>query len=69
MKKLFVLYAPIPRLPDFQRDLFLRTDASEYGLGAVLLQKHERKFPTAFANRKLSKREKVTQSLRKNVWL
>lgn len=56
--KSLLLYAPILRLPDFQRDFYLRTDASEYGIGAVLLQEHERKFPIAYASRKLNERER-----------
>lgn len=56
--KSLLLYAPILRLPDFQKDFYLITDASEYGIGAVLLQEHERKFLIAYASRKLSERER-----------
>ena len=49
---------PNSRLPDFDRDFTLRTDASEFGLGAVLLQEHEGvKLPVSYASRKLSARE------------
>ena len=46
------------RLPDFDKEFILRTDASDYGIGAVLLQEHEDvKFPVAYASKKLLKRE------------
>ena len=52
----------ILRLPVFQNGVpfILRTDASETGLGAVLLQEFEGegKFPIAYASRKLVSREK-----------
>ena len=56
--KSLLLFSPILRLPDFEKDFFLRTDASDYGIGGVLLQEHERKFPIAYASRKLSDRER-----------
>ena len=47
--------APVLRLPDFQKEFVLRTDASDTGLGAVLLQKHDDQlFPVAYASKKLS---------------
>ena len=50
---------PILKLPDANAPFILRTDASEYGLGAVLLQYHEDvPFPVAYASRKLLEREK-----------
>lgn len=46
---------PILNLVDLDKEFLLQTDASDNGLGAVLLQwvKGERK-PVAFASRKLS---------------
>ena len=43
------------KLPDFDKDFVLRTDASDTGLGAVLLQKHgEMMFPITYASKKLA---------------
>ena len=54
--------SPILRLPIFQNGVpfILRTDASDTGLGAVLLQEFESegKLPVAYASRKLLPREK-----------
>ena len=47
--------APILRLPNFDLTFILRTDASDSGIGAVLLQCHENVyFPVAYASNKLS---------------
>lgn len=49
---------PILCLPDFDLDFILRTDASDFGLGAVLMQEHDGlKFPVCYASRKLLGRE------------
>lgn len=51
--------APILHLPDIDRPFILRTDASENGIGAVLLQQFDdEKFPVAFASKKLLDRER-----------
>ena len=43
------------RLTDWDKQFVLRTDASNVGLGAVLLQKHaDELFPVAYASKKLS---------------
>lgn len=49
---------PILKLPDFDRTFILRTDASEDGIGAVLLQlENDERLPVAYASRKLQDRE------------
>ncbi|KAJ8026225.1 hypothetical protein HOLleu_34017 [Holothuria leucospilota] len=50
---------PILHLPDITRQFTLRTDASEDGIGAVLLQEQDGvNFPVAFASKKLNKCQK-----------
>lgn len=50
---------PVLRLPDLRKEFTLRTDASDLGLGAVLLQETDGKLhPTAYASRKLLPRER-----------
>jgi len=50
--------SPILRLPDLEADFVLRTDASDAGLGAVLLQgTGDELHPVCYASRKLSKAE------------
>ena len=47
---------PIIKLPDFDRPFVLRTDTSDTGLGAMLLQKYDDVyFLVAFASKRLSK--------------
>ena len=49
---------PILHLPDSAKPFVLRTDASDVGIGAVLMQDHDGKlFPVSYASRKLSPRE------------
>jgi len=50
---------PILRLADMDKPFVLRTDASDEGLGAVLLQEHnDGIFPVAYASRKLTRAER-----------
>ncbi len=66
--------SPILQLPDCTQPFVLRTDASNTGLGAVLLQEKEDegKFPVAYASRKLLTREKSYATIEKEclavVW-
>ena len=49
---------PILHLPDSAKLFVLRTNASDVGIGAVLMQDHDGKlFPVSYASRKLSPRE------------
>ena len=58
LKRLLVA-EPILRLPDMTKPFLLRTDTSDAGIGAVLLQQHEGKlFPVAYASKKLLPRER-----------
>ena len=50
---------PILRLPDHNKTFILRTDASNCGLGAALMQEHEgRFFPIAYGSKKLTSAER-----------
>jgi len=64
---------PVLRLPDTSKPFVLRTDASDEGLGAVLLQEHEGQlFPVSFASKKLSQAQKHYSTIEKEclavVW-
>ena len=51
--------APVLRLPDMNKEFVLQTDASDVGLGAVVMQRYDGLlFPVCYANRKLLPREK-----------
>ena len=56
--KNWLLCDPILKLPNTKLTFVLRTDASNVGVGAVLLQYHNNiPFPVSFASRKLLPRE------------
>ena len=57
--KLALSSDPVLKLPDLQLPFVLRTDASNHGLGAVLLQYHDGcPHPVAYVSRKLLDRER-----------
>ena len=58
--------APIMRLPDKEKPYVLRTDASDQGLGAVLLQENEDMLqPVAYASKRLNKPERNYATIEK----
>lgn len=60
---------PILRLPDLQKAFTLRTDASDYGIGAVLLQEEDgHLFPVSYASKKLSDRERLYATVEKECF-
>ena len=64
---------PILRLPDHNKTFILRTDASNCGLGAALMQKHEGNFfPIAHGSKKLASAERKYSTIEKEclsiVW-
>ena len=64
---------PILKLPEMDKLFVLRTDASDKGEGAVLLQSHGGSlFPVAFASKKLSDRERKYSAMEREclamVW-
>jgi len=59
--KSYIADPPILKLPDFQKEFVLQTDACIDGIGAILLQEEEGlKHPVAFASRKLLQRDSHT---------
>ncbi len=69
-----LITAPILAFPDFQREFLLATDASGFGIGAVLSQvlDDELEHPIAFASRALQKHERNYSTIEKEclaiVW-
>ena len=60
---------PILHLPNDKKQFILRTDASDTGIGAILLQEHGgRPPPIAFASKKLSPRERRFSAIEKGCW-
>ncbi|KAK3102478.1 hypothetical protein FSP39_011646 [Pinctada imbricata] len=57
--KSMLIHSPVLRLPDLSKTFIVRSDASDYGIGSVLLQEHDgNKFPVAYASKKLSVHER-----------
>ena len=58
IKQLLVKY-PVLRFPDFTKDFYLSTDASDFAISAVLEQQHgDELHPVAFISRQLNKAER-----------
>ena len=58
---------PVLKLPDVNKTFILQTDASNVGIGAIMLQQREDgiKHPVAFASRKLLPRESNYSTIEK----
>ena len=68
-----VMQKPILKLPDQSKPYVLRTDASDVGLGAVLMQETDGKlFPVSFASKKLNGAQQKYSAIEKEclalVW-
>ena len=64
--KIILTSDPVLRLTDPEKTFVLRTDALDYGIGAVLMQEHEGKlFPICYARRKLSDAERNYSTIEK----
>ena len=68
-----MLKQPILKLPGHSKPFILRTNASNCGLGAALMQQHdERLYPVAYASKKLAPAETKYSTLEKEclgiVW-
>ena len=71
--KSYLRSEPILRLPDPAKTYFLPTDASNNGIGAVLMKRHDEKlFPVCYARKKLSSTERNYSTIEKEclaiVW-
>ena len=59
---------PILQLPDFNKEFVLRTDASQEGVGAVLMQEHHgQMFPVSYYSRKLRAAERNYSTVEKEL--
>lgn len=63
--KTAITSAPVLRLPDFSKTFYVETDASDFGVGAVLLQDNH---PLAFFSKKLGPRRRVTSTYSKELY-
>ena len=47
------------KLPNFEKSFHVRTDASETGLGSILMQEYDSElFPICYASKKLTEQER-----------
>ena len=57
-------HAPVLRLPDFTRDFVIETDASNYGIGVVLMQDNH---PISFFSKKIGSKLKASSTYIKEL--
>lgn len=63
--KAAMVSAPVLRLPDFDRPFIIEIDASDLGIGAVLLQDSH---PIAYFSKKLGPRRRVSSTYHKELY-
>ena len=68
-----LIHPPILRYPNFSREFLIHTDASGYGVGSVLSQKHkedgeEKEVVIAYASRHLNDVEKKWSTIEKEAY-
>lgn len=57
--------APVLKLPDFNKTFYVKTDASDFGVGAILLQDN---LPIVFFSKKLGPRRRVNSTYHKELY-
>jgi len=57
--------APMLKLPDFDKDFEIHSDAFDFAIGAILVQEGR---PVAFKNKKLSEMERRWPTHEKQMW-
>jgi hypothetical protein len=67
--KRYVVSPPVLRLPDFSKAFVLQTDASDCGIGTVLMQEDDGvKYPIAYASKKLLPRERNYSTIERECY-